>query len=40
MILVLFNSYTADKHIPNSENYISYSASIKHEYIPKELHFF
>jgi len=36
---VLFNSYTADKYIPNSENNISYSAIIKYEYIPKQLHF-
>jgi hypothetical protein len=32
MILVLFNSYTADKYIPNSENNFLYFANIKHEY--------
>jgi hypothetical protein len=38
MILVLFNSYTADKYIPNPEIYFSYFASIKYESIPEELH--
>lgn len=36
---MLFNSYTADKYIPNSEKDLSYFSSIKREYIPNELHF-